>query len=242
MRVVSRFSLFSASASQAVVINEIRIDQSGADTDEYFELFGSAGESLDGLSYLVIGDQSSNQGYIEAAIDLTGYQLAADGFFVAAESGFSLHPMVDLFTSLNFENGDNVTHLLVRDFSGSLRDDIDTDDDGTADNLLWADIVDSVAMLASSSSGDLVYSATTIGPRDGKVPPHIYREVDGSGDWLAGKAAAGSSDTLRQPLSAVSATPVPEPGILLLMLTGLSLLYLVSGFSHTRMRLLAGMA
>jgi hypothetical protein len=236
-------TLFSASLCQAVVINEIRVDQSGADSDEYFELYGAAGESLDGLSYLVIGDQSSNQGYIEAVIDLSGYHIAADGFFLAAESGFSLHPDIDLITSLNFENGDNVTHLLVSGFSGSLHDDIDSDDNGVIDSLLWSSIIDSVALLDSTSGGDLIYSGTTVGPRDGHAPGHVYREKDGIGDWQAGVMTAGLSDSLRQPTTkAVAVTTVPEPGSLVLMLTGLLLIYAVVAFSQTRMRLLAGMA
>ncbi|HEC20550.1 MAG TPA: hypothetical protein ENI97_14630, partial [Gammaproteobacteria bacterium] len=44
-----------AASAQAILINEIRIDQPGPDRDEYFELAGIAGESLDGLSYLVLG-------------------------------------------------------------------------------------------------------------------------------------------------------------------------------------------
>ena len=37
-------------------LNEIRIDQSGTDDDEYFELTGTPSSSLDGFTYLVIGD------------------------------------------------------------------------------------------------------------------------------------------------------------------------------------------
>ena len=37
-------------------INEIRIDQPGTDNDEYFELLGEPNASLDGLTYIVIGD------------------------------------------------------------------------------------------------------------------------------------------------------------------------------------------
>ena len=43
-----------------ITINEIRADQPGADNDEYFELIGDASASLDGLTYLVIGDGSTS--------------------------------------------------------------------------------------------------------------------------------------------------------------------------------------
>ena len=54
-------------------ISEIRIDHPGTDVDEYFELAGTPGESLAGLTYIVIGDSSGGSGCIEASIDLTGY-------------------------------------------------------------------------------------------------------------------------------------------------------------------------
>ena len=185
--------LFSTAVCQAVVINEIRIDQPGTDTDEYVELYGSAGESLDNLSYLVIGDQGSNQGYIEARVNLSGYRIAADGFFLLAESSFSLSPDVDLITTLNFENNDNVTHMLVSNFTGSLHDDIDRNDDGIIDNLLWGSIVDSVALLASSAGGDIIYSANTIGPQGGTSPAHVYRAIDQVGAWHTGRPEPGST-------------------------------------------------
>lgn len=66
-----------------ITINEIRIDQPGADNDEYFELFGDPmAPSLDGLTYIVIGDGAiaAGSGVIEAVIDLTGQSLDLAGF------------------------------------------------------------------------------------------------------------------------------------------------------------------
>lgn len=215
--------VFSVAVCQAAVINEIRIDQPGADTDEYFELYGSAGESLDNLSYLVIGDQSSNQGYIESVVDLSGYRIAADGFFLVAESGFSLHPNIDLTTSLNFENNDNVTHMLVRDFTGSLRDDIDTNNDGAIDNVLWSSIIDSVSVLATTSGGDLTYGLASVGPYNGTSPAHVYRSPDQFGTWLAGDTATGLTDSPRVLKQVAETVTVPEPSSFLLLMSGLLL-------------------
>ena len=39
-------------------INETRIDQASTDNDEYFELKGQAGFPLNGMTYIVIGDDS----------------------------------------------------------------------------------------------------------------------------------------------------------------------------------------
>lgn len=212
---------FSSTIAQAVVINEIRIDQTGADSDEFFELAGDAGESLDGLSYLVIGDASD----IEAVVNLSGYQLASDGFFLVAEASFSLSPNIDLITALNFENNDNVTHLLVSNFSGSLHDDVDANNDGMFDQPLWDSIVDSVALLATSIGGDRVYSSTTLGPQNNSSPAHVYRSVDQLGSWQIGEMDAGSTDSPRLIRPARRAVSVPEPSSLLLLLPGIICLW-----------------
>ena len=84
-------ALVAAAAANAFAeprINEIRIDQPSTDNDEYFELHGTPGESLDGLTYLVIGDGSAaaGSGVIEAVVPLTGHVLAADGLFLVGET------------------------------------------------------------------------------------------------------------------------------------------------------------
>ena len=156
-----------------VVVNEVRIDQPGSDNDEYFELTGAPGAALDGLTYLVIGDGTGGSGTIEAVVDLAGQAIPGSGFFVAAEGTFTLGA-ADLTTSLNFENSDNVTHLVVSDFSGANGDDLDTDDDGTLDVTPWSGIVDCVALVETPGSGDQLYCADSVGPDGSFVPSHAY--------------------------------------------------------------------
>ena len=167
-------------SSPSIDINEIRIDQPSSDYDEYFELAGSAGTSLDGLTYLVIGDGTGGSGVIEAVVDLSGNLIPASGFFVAAEGTFGLGT-ADLTANLEFENSDNVTHLLVNGFTGSSEDDLDTDDDGVLDVSPWSSILDCVAMIESVGSGDQTYCSTTVGPDGSFVPGHAYR----CWDWWA---------------------------------------------------------
>src|SRR5262245_57536207 len=108
----------AAAAPGDPTINEIRIDQTGADNDEYFELAGTPGASLDGLTYLVIGDGTAAQasGVIETAVSLSGKSIASDGLFLVTEGTFTFAPIatVDFVgpgsNPLNFENDDNVTH------------------------------------------------------------------------------------------------------------------------------------
>lgn len=187
-------AFLSSTALAVPSINEIRIDQPSADDDEYFELAGAANESLDGLTYIVIGDGAGGSGVIEAIVDLAGQTIPADGFFLAAEGTFSLGTP-DLTTDLAFENSDNVTHLLVSDFTGTDQQDLDTDDDGTLDVTPWTAIVDSVALVETVGSGDLIYSTTTVGPDGTFVPGHAFRMTDGDGTWQIGDFGAGVDDS-----------------------------------------------
>ena len=133
-------TLTSASALWAgggVVINEIRIDQSGADDDEFFELVGVPGQSLDNHAYIVIGDGTGGSGVIESVTDLTGLSIGPSGYLTVAEATFGTGlpgAVVDVTASLNFENSDNVTHLLVvfdpANGAPVDGDDLDADDDG----------------------------------------------------------------------------------------------------------------
>ncbi len=163
-----------------VQINELRIDQPGGDDDEYFELKGEVGASLDGATYLVIGDSpASASGVIEAVIDLTGNAIGPTGFFVAAEATFSLG-LADLTTSLNFENSDIVTHLLVFNFSGANGADLDIDDDGTLDLTPWEVVIDLIALVEDDPPMDeddeFHCGPPVIGPtKDGQVPGQVYR-------------------------------------------------------------------
>lgn len=64
------------------------------------------------------------------------------------------------FLNGQLENGTQ-TILLVENFTGSVGDDIDTADDGTIDNVLWDEIVDSVAV-SDEGTGDQVYSTVVL--------------------------------------------------------------------------------
>lgn len=167
-----------------VALNEIRVDQIGGDTDEYFELFGPPNMKLDGLTYVVIGDGVGGSGEIEAVVDLSGEEVPSGGFFLAAEATFTLNGITpDMITNLNFENNDNVTHLLVSEFIGSNGDDLDLDDDGILDIEPWSAVLGCIGLVAANNSGDRIYCNTTVGPF---MPARVYKCPDGIGHWKIG--------------------------------------------------------
>src|SRR5688572_18584312 len=98
MAITALSAMVSASVNAAVnvKISELRADHLGIptedDAEEYVELSGPPGTSLDGLTYIVIGDGYAEQysGVIEAVIPLTGHSIGSSGMFVIAQPSFSL--------------------------------------------------------------------------------------------------------------------------------------------------------
>ncbi|MDX8411898.1 MAG: hypothetical protein R8K46_08555 [Mariprofundaceae bacterium] len=147
-------------------------------------------------------------------INLAGLSISASGFFVAGEASFALGT-ADFTTALNFENSDNVTHLLVDAFTGATGNDLDVGDDGILDATPWASIVDSLALIETIGSGDPVYSAVRIGPDGVAVPGHVFRAPDATGSWQIGPfSMIAGRDT-------PGFTNIPEPASLALFGLGL---------------------
>ena len=201
--------IWAGTASAQVAINEIRTDNSGVETDEFFELAGPPGTSLAGLTYVVLGDGISSgssggcSGVIECVVSLGAFSIMADGVFAARNSAARPPALsgYDAAVVLKFENSDNVTHLLVSGFTGAEAEDLDTDDDGVLDVTPWTSILDSVGLTkgtayscpASGANEEWIYSASTVGP-DGAFPPrHVYR--CGSGWQLGAFRPVGRTDT-----------------------------------------------
>ena len=72
----------SASAQSESVLNEILQSTTGTDV-EYFELFGPAGASLEGLSIIAVEAEGSTVGQIDDRFDFdTGDALGDNGFYL----------------------------------------------------------------------------------------------------------------------------------------------------------------
>ena len=170
-----------------ISINEIRVDQDLADNDEYGEIIGAPGTDLAGVYWIVIGDGTGGSGTVEAIVALEGV-IDETGLFLITENSFTLAlSEVDQFATLNFENGDNVTHLLVGNYFGGF-DDLDPDDSGTLASTPWLVLFDSVALVDSTDgTGELVYSDNQVGPpaTEGDRLGHVYRCLE-TGAWTEG--------------------------------------------------------
>ena len=175
-------------------INEIRRDQPSTDTDEYFELAGDPGGDLSPYTYIVLGDDGANtSGVIESVISLAGFSFPGTGFFVGAEPTFTLGTANLTQLELNFENTDNVTHMLVSGFTGALNDDIDADNDGVLETTPWTSITDCIAIVGPGT-GDPIHCAQKIGPEGPFHPGHVYDCLNANG-WTWG-AFGGGDDTV----------------------------------------------
>ncbi|MBW3605991.1 MAG: ExeM/NucH family extracellular endonuclease [Actinobacteria bacterium] len=185
-----------AAAPEELAISEVRIDQPDTDTDEYAEIAATPGASLDGVTYLVIGDGEGGSGVIEAVVSLDGITVPDDGVVVVAEGSFTLGTP-DVVADLNFENSDNVTHVVVDGFTGSDGDDLDTDDDGTLDATPWTTVLDAVSLVETPTGGDQFYAGTLgladVGPDGSFVPGHVF--IDRDGVWQIGEFTLGETDT-----------------------------------------------
>lgn len=119
------FVLVSASA-QAQVINEWVADHAGADTEELLELFGEPSSDY-GSTWFVVLDET---GVTDLAVQAGSTD--AQGFWSTTLAADSL--------------GDGtLTILLAESWSGSLGQDLDTNDDGTLDIEPWTTLHDDVA-------------------------------------------------------------------------------------------------
>lgn len=211
--VVASFSVWTACVAGAhagddppepLVLSEIRIDQPSTDLDEWIELRGEPGTPLKGLSIVVIGDGAPDQGsgVIEEIVALSG-AIPASRFFVIAEKSFSLGE-ANLVRTLNFENSDTLTFMLVRGFVGAIGQDLDANDDGSLDATPWAEALDSIAVLESDATPPVGtewgYGLATVGPAGNLSPWHVQRCNDldewrtGSFDPIGGLDRPGMSN------------------------------------------------
>ncbi|MGF1455969.1 MAG: ExeM/NucH family extracellular endonuclease [Alphaproteobacteria bacterium] len=192
--------------TQPLVINEIVVSTIG-DDEEFFELLGEPGTSLDGVSLIEV----ESGGEVDSIIDLTGFSTGDNGFFLGAspEAESELGVIGNLQIGNNTFTNNSQTYLLVRDFTGAEGSDIDTDDDGVIDTILWTEIIDSVA--AIEADDPIIYSANVLGPDGTFLAPGGFRDPEGTGDFLL---HAFSSNAAYTPTAGTGSVGDPEPRLI----------------------------
>ena len=112
-------------------INEFVVNHVDTDINEYIEIFGEPNTVLSTYSILEIEGDTTGAGIIDEVI--TVGTTNPEGYWVTE------------FLDNKIENG-TVSLLLVKDFSGSLGMDVDTNNDGTFEETPWSEIVDGVSI------------------------------------------------------------------------------------------------
>jgi uncharacterized protein len=158
-------------------INEFSASTAGTDV-EYVEFYGDPSTDYSAYTLLEIeGDFSGTAtGTVDEVISLGTTDV--NGFYLANLPANAL------------ENG-TITLLLVKNFSGALGNDLDTNDDGAFDTAPWDSIVDAVAVNDGGAS-DLTYGVPALGVSyDGLpfAPGGASRYPDGldtdaASDWV----------------------------------------------------------
>ncbi len=198
--------LFAASIAQGqdVRLNEIYASMSGTDFDEYIELIGTPGTSLDNFLVCTVEGQLPVAGDLDRVWDLTGTTIPASGYFVMSNTGSAIpNQNFDLANgphlggaSDNIENGAQTVYLVQAATAlatSQLVNNIyatNIDPDGDLNTVL-ADlpvytIIDAIGMYDGDSvaDGDLVFDcAPIIGPDGTFFPSGAFCPGDAPADW-----------------------------------------------------------
>ncbi|WP_136636732.1 ExeM/NucH family extracellular endonuclease [Pseudooceanicola onchidii] len=162
----------------SVRINEISVSTTSVDV-EFIEFFGEPGESLDGLTLIRL----SGTGTVMAAFDLAG-RIGANGYHLIAnsETEADFGVTANQSIALNALSNSSASFLLVRDFTGSIGDDLDPNDDGVIDFIRWSELADGVAVI--DDDAPRVYTPNVIGPDGSFLAPGGYRPTPASDSFV----------------------------------------------------------
>lgn len=162
------------------IINEFLANHVTTNENEFIEVLGTA--STDYSTYSVLQLEGDNVGDGTAR----GQIVSVTPIASTDANGLFVTPFMD-----SVLDNDSMTLLLVELFSGSIGDDLDTDDDGTLDVTPWTRIVDDVAVLDSDAM-DQAYSVviltssfdngTDTVPGASRIPNGT--DTDTTADWV----------------------------------------------------------
>ena len=143
------------------ILNEFVADHTGSDTEEFVEIYGDPTADFSDYWILVIDATGMTDDAIQAG------STDAQGFWTS-----SLGP--DTLTDAT------ATFLVVETWTGTLGQDLDTNDDGTLDVTPWTTLVDDVA---KDMGAGLTYSTSNVGDVGGASRIPNAQDMDQSADW-----------------------------------------------------------
>jgi hypothetical protein len=178
-------------AHSAVLLSELLINPTGTDNGfEFVELSGVAGTSLTGLTLLSIEGDAAGAGTVDQAISLSGESIGSNGIFLWRDAATVLDWPGRNTTGANLrvtdfspdlENGSN-TFALVSGWTGSVGQDLDTNNDGVLDLTPWTSLLDSIGVRENDTGTNVAYGATAF-PVLGFTPDALIR-TNVAGGWL----------------------------------------------------------
>jgi hypothetical protein len=167
-------SVAFAQLEGSIIINEAMVNPPSPDADntrEFFELKRIGDTGLQGVWLVVIdGDNntagnSTATGVVDFALDLSNFTFGNNGLLLLRDSTLVLQPAPAAETNvvvitpdwqgctgtltvgnIDIENG-SATYLLVRNFTGSICQDLDTDNDGVLNATPWTSVIDAVGFI-----------------------------------------------------------------------------------------------
>ncbi len=184
-----------AATGDPVLLNEVLASHSGTDDTEYFELFGTPGTNLAGLSVIVVESDSFAPGVIDRRFDFKAFHaLGSNGFFLAGNCGglpeeYGVTPDTSIFTNY-FENS-SLTVALVETASVGPE----------GSTITGAEVVlDSVALNDGDAGDTFFFGAPVIGPDGSFFPAGARRVADGvdtdsAADWVISDFFLGPDNT-----------------------------------------------
>jgi hypothetical protein len=206
-----------APESGDILINELFVNPDGTDDErEYIEIKGPAGTSLNGVTLLMLDGGGEGIGDIEMVCPLTGHSLGANGLLILGKNYESATPYVIPAETVRVnlpiagDLRDEGTYLLVRNFSGSLGEDLDGLDIGELDYTVWSEILDGVGMSEPKDAHKIYSDARlTLGDRVVEACTRMpgNNNSEDSAAWYCGatKSVVGDPWSLTYDMQACSA-------------------------------------
>jgi hypothetical protein len=181
-------------SAQTIRLNEIYASHAGTDNQEFIELIGPAGASLNDYGVLVVEGDGAAQGTLDRVFNLTGFNIPPTGFFVLGNTAVTPNHF-DIGPDNILENGTETFYLVqgnIAVLAGFLGTNVAAGGSGTSGTTLLpalTTLVDVVALIDTGVAGgtDTVYDVVWIvGPDGDFFPSGIFRKDDFPNDWCTG--------------------------------------------------------